>query len=478
MSETTTDTCGTGRMTVNMLPDDALLAIFDFYQADAMHREPKLWRWHILVHVCRRWRRIVFSSPHRLHLQLFCKPSTPASASLDIWPPLPINIHYWSTHEEGQRGEENITAALECRDRVSEISFDELPSCVLERFAAAMEEPFQTLTFLRLESFEETTAVLPDTFLGGSAPRLRSFALDGIAFPALPNLLLSANHLRGLWLWRIPNTGYISPEAMVTCLVALTSLKTLFIEFQSPRSRPVRRRLPPLTRVVLPALTQFSFRGVSEYLEDLVARIDVPQLSSLNVTFFNQLLFDVPQFHQFVGRIETLTSFTQAEVKFYGWVVKIILGSPDRHGKLELGIRCKTSDWQVSSIAQVCSQQTRLFSQVEQLSIREIPWAPPVWQDDMDPTQWLELFYPFTSVQSLYLPKKLGPRVMPALQELNGERAPQVLPTLHSLFLEELHPSESEPANFKGIIEALRVAPARQLSNHRIDIRHWEQDSI
>ena len=184
------------------LSDDTLLEIFYFYQMDATHRVPQLWRWHILVHVCRRWRYVVYASPRRLCLQIFCKPTAPVRASLNVWPPLPITIRYSPTHE-GQRGEDNIIAALENRDRVSEISFAELTSSVLEQFSPAMEASFPILRFLRLESFDESVTDLPDA---------QSFTLDGIAFPAIPKFLLSATHLLGLWLWRIPNTGYISPE--------------------------------------------------------------------------------------------------------------------------------------------------------------------------------------------------------------------------------------------------------------------------
>ena len=50
-----------------MLPDDVLLAIFDFcgdkYELEA---------WQTLVHVCRRWRSVVLGSPRRLGLQLVC----------------------------------------------------------------------------------------------------------------------------------------------------------------------------------------------------------------------------------------------------------------------------------------------------------------------------------------------------------------------------------------------------------------------
>ena len=48
------------QVTAGTLPDDALLEIFDFY----VHRgKPFFERWYTLLHVCRRWRPIVFASP-------------------------------------------------------------------------------------------------------------------------------------------------------------------------------------------------------------------------------------------------------------------------------------------------------------------------------------------------------------------------------------------------------------------------------
>jgi hypothetical protein len=42
--------------------------------------------------------------------------------------------------------------------------------------------------------------------------------LDGIPFPGLPKLLLSATHLVQLVLTNIPHSGYFSPEAIVAPL--------------------------------------------------------------------------------------------------------------------------------------------------------------------------------------------------------------------------------------------------------------------
>ena len=148
--------------------------------------------------------------------------------------------------------------------------------------------------------------------------RPRSLILYGIPFPALPQLLLYARGLVTLHLI-IPHSGYFSPEAMVTGLSALPRLEHLDLEFLSSRSQPNRaRRRPPLqTRIVLPALRKLNFKGVNEYLEDLVAQINAPLLRNVYITLFNQLAFDVSQFSQFIGRAENLNAFNQAEVVFY-----------------------------------------------------------------------------------------------------------------------------------------------------------------
>jgi hypothetical protein len=75
-------------------------------------------------------------------------------------------------------------------NRVCQVLFFRLAGWQLEEVLAPMQ-----LTHLRLSSYGETMPVIPDSFLDGSAPRLRHFRLSGIPFPGLPKLILSANHL-------------------------------------------------------------------------------------------------------------------------------------------------------------------------------------------------------------------------------------------------------------------------------------------
>src|SRR6266852_8791705 len=95
---------------------------------------------------------------------------------------------------------------------------------------------------------------------------IQDLRLRRVLFPGLPRLLLSATRLVSLFIWKIPHSGYISPEAMVRCLSTLTRLEELSLIFESPLYRPVRRPHPP-TRSILLTLNYLRFEGVSEYLE-------------------------------------------------------------------------------------------------------------------------------------------------------------------------------------------------------------------
>ena len=461
------DGCDVARVTADMFPDVVLLRIFDFYvPLDEYLKDEDIEIWHTLVHVCRNWRNVVFGSPRRLNLQLSCTSGTPVRRTLDVWPLLPIVVTVYSNcrWENG-----NIFAALEHNDRISELVIYHIPSSGTEKVLAALQKPFPALTYLQFEFKTESAPVLPASFLGGSASGLKTLALDRIPFPGLPKLLLTATHLVYLDILRIPHSGYISPEAMVTGLSVLARLVHLRIGFESPRSRPDRRsRRPPPTRTPLPVLTLLWFKGASEYLEDLVARINVPQLNKLTITFFHQLIFDCPQLTQFISRAPKFKAHSEAHVVFSKRDVAVRL--PQTFGGLlEFRTSCKQSDWQLSSAAQVCSSSfTRaLIPTVEHLYIRS-RYRQQDWQDDIEGNQWLELFQPFAAVNDLYISSKFTPRIAPALKELVGERVTEVLPALQTLFLE---PPLSGPVQ-ETIGQFLAV---RQLANHPIGVSHWEK---
>ena len=458
------DWCGLARVTIEALPDVALLRIFDFYMDEIW-----IFEWYTLVHVCRKWRNVVFGSPRRLHLRLHCSASTPVSGeTLGVWPLLPIVV--WGDGHEIW-GVDNIIAALEHTDRICQLDLIDIPRSQLEDVLATMQQPFPALTHLQLWSKGETVSVVPASFLGGTAPCLQSLNLDGIPFPGLPRLLVSATHLVDLYLRNIPHSGYISPEEMATCLSALSKLETFEIGFGSPRCRPDRKsRTPPTpTPILLPALTELRFKGVSDYLEDILARIDAPLLSKLGITLFYQLIFDTPQLTHFINRTPKFMAHDEARVFFSDSGVWITIPQ-SFDGRLHLGISCRQSDWQLSALAQICSSSFpwAVVSAVERLFIQSGSWQLH-WQEDIEFGQWLELLHPFSAVKDIYLSLELTPNIAPALQDVVGGRVTGVLPALQTLFLEEPPPSGPLQETTGQFI------PARRHSSRRIAISRWER---
>jgi hypothetical protein len=450
---------------IDVLPDDVLLGVFDFYikEYPILFAKRHVEAWQSLVHVCRRWRSLVFRSPRRLKLQLYCTPKTPVRDTLDVWPALPLLV--WGSMALSS-GTDNIIIALGKNNRVREVFLRELADWQLEKVFAAMQLPFSELTELRFFSNGGTSPVIPDSFLGGSAPRLQSFSLSGISFPGLPNLLPSANHLVYLKLFDIPDSGYISPEAMVALLSVLSSLRALYLGFQSPQSRPglESRSLPPPKRSILPALYEFRFEGITEYLEELVTRIDTPQLDHMRITFFNQIDFDCPRLAQFINCTPKLRALDKAHVKFDDW--RSSVGLLARSRTLDIAISCREPDQQLSSVAQVCNSSSPPFSTVEDLYIeRRLGYSQQVWKNDaIEGTLWLEVLLTFTAVKNLYLSKEFTPGIAAALRELVGARITEVLPSLQNIVVEGVAPLGSVQEYFGQFVTA------RQLSGHPVAI--------
>jgi F-box-like len=463
-----TDLCGPGLILplvdINALPDEVLLEIFDFCRAAIMDLpivESWIWQrtWKTLVHVCQKWRHVVFSNPVGLDLRLYCTDRTHVREMLDLWPPLPIEID----SSIGTLGD-NIMAALEHHDRVCSIVIRLAYSECL-RLATAMQNPFPALTNLHLSSLWNAHApVLPDTFLGGSAPRLQSFRLDGLPFTTFPQLLLSSNDLSEISLRDIPDIGYITPEAMVTGLSALTSLRFLSIEFEE---FGIVQGPPPLTRALLPALTSFHFRGLNEYLENLLVRVDVPQLKSFMTWFFA----DHVDIRQVITHTHTFGPFDRADVIFsFGSVDIQLYESNSIYGWVDspfyLGILEDEPGQQVSSMAQICTQSLSMLSSVTVLHIQS---ESSVDREDlevlMDNPEWLVLLHPFTAVRTLRLSGKIRPFVISSLRGHTGEGATEVLPQLQNLCLYQRH---SRDELEEQAID--QFVAARQHSNHPITV--------
>ena len=455
---------------IDVLPDDVLLVIFYFCVAPVRNEDTirDIESWQSLAHVCGRWRTLVFGSPRRLNLRLVCTPRRPKRQSLDIWPTFRILIQgtISSTLTD------NIVVALGHSDRVYRVNLEVISGLQWDKTLATMQVPFPALTELLLWCDDETAPVIPDTFLGRSAPHLRYLQLDRIPFPGIPKLLLSATHLIHLHLHGIPHSGYFSPEAMITSLSSLTHLGALSIEFLSPRSLPDSDRLPPpMRRSILLNLTGFWFEGTSEYLDNLVARFDAPRLVNLFITFFHQRDFDTPHLVQFISRTPSFEEPNGAEVNFdyKATDVRLLSSTSDDYGKLCVKLSCEEAPQQVSSMAQVCAKCLPPLPTVENLQVfpnfTTDPFTDLHWsEEDVGYDEWLEFLRPFHAVKSIYLSEEFQPGIASALQQLVGGRTTEVLPSLQNIFLGDFRPF----GPFQKDIE--EFVNARQLSGHSITV--------
>jgi hypothetical protein len=213
------------------------------------------------------------------------------------------------------------------------------------------------------------------------------------------------------------------------------------------------------------------FHGVNEYFEDLVASIDTPIISRLEISFFNQLVFDVSQFIQWVGHSKALSPYSQSSLLFstcYASVTlyksPVIKSKSIRDELLSIFMWCSGLDWQTSSLMQICTQFSP-SSNVEWLELDRdmLGSSYSEDEDDVDSAQWLELFHSFIAVQSLEIARRdgLDTHIVPALQELTGERVMEVLPALRSLsFGRHNKDVETMWKDLRPFITA------RQLANH------------
>ena len=427
--------------TINTLDEDILLVVFGYYRLDDENTWNDRIGWRKLSHVCRRWRHLIHSSAIHLGLHILCTIGTPLVHTLDHLPPLPLLIAYRVTIATISRKDElGIYSALRLRDRVRTIDLD-LPPSILHKFLMLMDEPFPILERLSL-SFTidgSTTLVLPQTFL---APNLRLLKLTSVCLPkGLP--FLSTVSLVTLVLTNIQVSGYFPPMQLVTRLRSVPQLEELAIGFSIPLPRPSAEMEllgDQETPVTLSNLKLLTFRGVSAYLECLVAQIRAPFLERLNITLFGQIAFALPHLSHFTSMIEGLKLPT-AKVFFWRDKVFIIM---DHHSNTQpyghdgcfiLRVTFKHWDWQIDCAAQICSALMPILSSVEKLTLDFYGlMVPTEWQDgEIDGTTWHQLLRSFVGVKELHICGALLPELSRALQVDNIGSDPGLLPGLQEL---------------------------------------------
>ena len=445
------------QVTIGKLSDKVLLKIITFY----LDVSPRFWPRH--VHICRRWRRIVFASQRALHLRLFFTHGTPVLKALDYWPALPIVMEYGGAQEldpPAPEDEDNIIAALTQAGRVTSISLAVTRS-LLEKLSA-IERPLSALEALFLKSRDSLRVTLPSAF--GRSTQLRHLRLTGIAFFALPHLLYSSRNLIDLHLDEVLNLWLLSPEALTDALSGMTQLRSLSLNIL-PSQDHIGVSVPSRKRIVLPALTHLIFQGIPKYLEDLMAGIDTPRLEDIRVMFSYKSITDFTELYKFIDRIEAHKSHRRADILSSERAIFISLTQPKTPTRLQIKLFCKPLSTQISSMAQICRHLSAFLLNVEDLCISTTQNSRG--QADSGRQQWLRLIHPFRSTKWLHVAGVYSKNIVHALQSPDRQRQ-TVLPALHKLHI-VLQPGSGHTLSREVVLSFMH---SRRLSGHLVAVEY------
>jgi hypothetical protein len=178
----------------------------------------------------------------------------------------------------------------------------------------------------------------------------------------------------------------------------------------------------------------FWFRSVSAYLEAVVCRITTPRLENLQIGLSKQLTFSVPRLAQFMNTTETLR-FDNAVIKFNDKQVNVLvfLREADTYA-FGGAVDCWHLDWQVSSVAQISTALSQVFSAVEHLTLEhEVHSQSSEEHNDVDRIEWHNLLRSFSNVKILRVEDGLVEELSHCLRLENGELSLELLPELQEL---------------------------------------------
>jgi hypothetical protein len=389
-------------------------------------------------------------------MHIRCTNGSPTVDTLDHLPSLPLFVDYDTSDSYGEtilteQDKLGISHALRLHDRVRHLIL-RLPPSDFHNVLVLMDEYFPILDHLSLSFAGENniTLILPKAFL---APNLRHLALPSISPPRRLRVLTSTVSLVILELSNIQASSYFRPRVLVARLWSLPLLAELSIGFSVPIPRPSTEREllgKQGAPVTLPSLKKLRFKGISVYLEFLVAQIRVPLLELLEITLFNQIAF--AQLHLFY-LINVTEGFKapRAEVCFQRDMVYVTT-TPGSEGRaFFFRVLCKQLDWQIDCAAQICHALIPTLSGVESVTLfcdsLEVPTE--LQNGAIDSTTWHDLLRPFIGVKELDIGRELLEEFSRALQVDEVGSDPGFLPNLRSI--------HAAPDLFTSFIDARQV---------------------
>jgi hypothetical protein len=352
-------------------------------------------------------------------------------------PPLPLTIDYAGEGGIAAEDEEGILLALEQRHRVRHLRLG-FSVQSMQKLVMAIDEEFPILEYLILYPLAKdstaTALVLPETL---QAPHLRHLLLSHLTCPIRPRLHPTAAGIVTLCLVIALPSAFFQPHTLLQWISFMPQLESLDITFTFPLpTRDVERQhslTPITTRITLPNLRLFWFRGVTAYLEAIVCRITTPRLEKLGIQLFKQLTFSFPHLTQFISTTENLR-FDIAMIMFKDKFVHVETFFRGVGTYLFLSVDCWQLDWQVSSVAQISNALSQAFSAVEHLTLKhEVHNQSSEEHNDVDRIQWRNLLKSFNNVKTLYVEEGLFEDLSRCLRLEDGELPLELLPELQEL---------------------------------------------
>ena len=442
-------------MTINNLPDELLVEIFDWCRLSDEYGWNHRRRWYKPLQVCRRWRYVMLESASRLKLRLLCSSPNPVAKMLMHSPPLPLIVsHHFGTFAS-TRYQEDILFALQHSDRVCSIFIREWGLAGYKLFRA-LDKAFSMLETLFLSSKGYSTRILPNNFM---APHLRTLHLENVDISAVSLFLINAANLISLHLDHIPSFGYFSSASLVEHISSAPRLENLSIKFiPCLPDMEMRLQRTQITRVVLHSLRRLIYTGVSVYLENFLALISTPLLQCFCVRLCWEHTYTLPHLSEFLDTIPNLDLRT-AEVSFSSTSVSITYHSGQPlvflpYLKFQFTPVHDIFN-QVASVVQICNAIAPVLPVVQNLAL-ENKENRNLW---IHHSHWYAFILSFGDVETVRIDMALAVELSRVLHPFNRV----LLPMLSELVVVSLQDLASNP--FASFIDA------RRLAGHPIDFR-------
>jgi len=454
---------------IHILDNDSLLKIFFFCRPALLDEseedavvilggrkwDDERW-WYSLVQVCRRWRYLVLESASLLGLSLLCTYGTPIADMLAHLPPLPLVLDYCDLYDYITADDElGIIFALEHRDRVRRIRIMQ-PVHLLPKLIKALHGEFPNLEYLFIErhtfympSTESNVIVgILETF---RAPRLRYLLVMGFHIPVGSPLFTTMGNLVTLTVnFDIPWV-YFHPNPLLQQLSLVPQLETSGNTFNSyfpsydMENQLLRRAV---MRRVTPYLRRFGFQGANAYLEALLPRVTIRLMERLQLYFLDQLkTYLILPRQQFMSSAETVCLKT-VRLVFFEDYLRVDALSHDRDFRtyrFSMSQGGRHLDWQLASVTKFIHTLRTVFSPVEELVLRcDGHLIPSELNNEIDPTQWRELFRVFGNLKCLYMDHGFVGQLSRFLQQYGGESPMDLLPELREVGYSTTDDSDGE----------------------------------